>query len=120
MSAALEVQQKLELIAGTGSLDQMITEARGHLAKINNERWRAPQARGRIKRFLYLEQRPEPEEVDDIRDAYDDFCDEQERLARHILSTVEIARGADPHRYQRHIERLVSVVDRLRRLASAG
>jgi hypothetical protein len=113
-NAALDVQDKLKLIAGPGKLKQKITEARGRLARINTNRWRSPLAPGRLKRFFYLEQKPEPEEVDDVREAYRQFCDEKIRLAERILASIERARRADPEFYGPHIEQLVAVLDQLR------
>lgn len=119
-TAALYVREKLDLISGPGKLQQKISEARGRLARINSDRWRTPQASGRIKRFLYLEQKPEAEEVDDIREAYNAFCQEQVTLAERILSTIERARSTDEEFYQPHIERLVAALDCLRGHAHPG
>jgi hypothetical protein len=114
VSAALDISSKLRLMAGSGKLEQQISEARGRLAKVNGHRWRTPQAAGRIKRFLYLAQKPEPEDVDDVRAAYDEFCREKIKLAERILSTIERAQRSDPEFYQPHIERLVAALDCLR------
>ncbi|WP_119270882.1 hypothetical protein [Taklimakanibacter deserti] len=113
-TAALRVQDKLGLIAGPGKLQQKITEARRRLARINNNRWRSPLAPGRIKRFLYGEQKPEFEEVDDIREAYQQFCDEKVRLAKRVLANIEYAQRTDPEMYGPQIEQLIAVLDQLR------
>lgn len=113
-TVALKVQAKLEFIAGTGKLHSKIAEARGHLAKINSQRWRSPQAPGRIKRFLYGEQKPEFEEVDDIREAFDKLLDEKLALAKRITSQLEYARATDADFHGPTIKHLVGLLEQLR------
>ena len=114
MSAACEVQAKIKVIGGPGKLEKKISEARGWLVRINSERWRSPLAPGRIWRFYYGKQKPQPEEVDDVRAAYDRFLKEKRALAEQIFRNIEYCERTDPDMYREQIESLIAMVDQLR------
>ena len=114
VSIALDVQDKLKLMAGPGKLEQKIAEARGRLVKINSNRWRTPQAPGRIKRFLYALQKPSAEEVDDVRAAYNQFCEERLAFAKRVVSQIDYLRRSDEDFHRPAIEQLIRLLEPLR------
>ena len=116
VSSALSVEDKLGVIAGfkgPGKLPKKISEARTRLAKINSDRWRSPLAPGRIKRFLYGEQKPAYEEVDDIRAAYDKFLDEQYEHAKRVLAEIEYLRRTDEDFHREAIQQRVLLLQQI-------
>jgi hypothetical protein len=114
VSSVCEVQDKLALIAGPGKLQTKISEARGRLARINSNRWRSPLAPGRIKRFLYRAQQPKPEEVDDVREAYRQFCEEKLAFAKRVVSQIEYLRRSDEDFHRETISELIRLLEPLR------
>ncbi len=116
-AVALEVQSKLGELAGDGYLKDRIWRARTRLIRVH-QRWTQPAAAGRIKRFLYLEQKPQYEEVADVRAAYLRFIPEKAeanhadtiRLAEELRGLIEIYRHTDADFYQPAIEALEQAI----------
>ncbi len=112
MSAvAIEVRDKLKALGGTGPLKCTIGKARERLSQVHPRYWRASQSFGRIKRFLYLEQRPSYEEIRDVRAAYVLMNPEKIRkcrrenaeLIQNIIDFATQARGVDEEFYRQHL-----------------
>jgi len=113
MSAiAIEAQEKLRHLGGSQRLKTAIPSIRARLSKVRGRYWRSAQAAGRIKRFLYGEQVPTHDEIEDIRAAYARFCPEKLKLnraenaelVRHIMEFAERARQVDEEFYGAHLE----------------
>lgn len=110
---ALEVRDKLTAIGGEGKLSDRIWRARSRLIHVHN-RWLARSSASRIKHLIYLEQRPQAEEVEDVRAAYLRFipgvieanANANRRLAAEFLSLVERANAVDAEFFSSHIEAL--------------
>lgn len=110
---ALEVRDKLSAIGGEGKLSERIWRARGRLIHIHN-RWLATASTSRIKHLLYLEQRPQAEEVDDVRAAYVRFlpgeieahANASRRLAAEFIKLLALAEAGDFEFYSAHIDAL--------------
>lgn len=114
MSAACEVQDKLKVIAGPdGYLTDKLMRARGRLARINNDRWRSPLAPGRIWRFWYGKQKPEAEEVDDVRAAYQRFLDERYEHAKRVVSEIDYLRQSDEDFHREAIEQRLRLLEQI-------
>lgn len=112
--SAIEVRDKLHILGGHGPLKAKIVEAQRHLSKVHHKYWHCVQAKGRIKRFLYLAQRPKPEEVEDVRAAYALMAPENikkhravdEALIQSIVDFAERAREVDQDFYRAHLEKI--------------
>ncbi len=110
-AVAIECQTKLQVLAGNGKLPGKIWRARCALIRVH-ERWLSPKAPGRIKRYLYLEQKPDVLEVEDIRAAYLRSIPEEieanreanRRLAAEFAAYVEKATRIDAEFFGPQIE----------------
>ncbi len=98
---------------GLGKLESKIARARSQLVRINSDRWQTPQAPGRIWRFFYLKQKPEPEEVDDIRAAHRKYLDEKYEYAKRIMSEIEYLRRADEDFHREAIEQRILLLQQI-------
>lgn len=112
MSAvAIEVRDKLLVLGGLGPLKCKIWKARERLSLVRPKYWRTSQSPGRIKRFLYLEQKPNYDEVRDVRAAFILMCPEMfkehrekdAQLIQNILDFATEARGVDEEFYRAHL-----------------
>lgn len=98
-----------------------VEAVRNRLVKVNGFYWRQPQARGRIKRFLKREQKPQANEIEDIQRAYALFCPDRmranrldnERLAENLRQFIDRAMSSDPEYFQ---EQIAGVLDALKRI----
>ena len=122
MTIALEVASKLLDLGGEPPLKSQIYRIKSAL------KWRDPAAANRIRHLVHQEQRPTPEQVDQIRLAHArhiiqkmrDRSAEDRVLLESIKDFLEIAQRVDSDYYQPVIQEIGELIGTLRDTSRGG
>jgi len=109
---AQEMRGKLAEMSGSGPLKVRIFHLKSALG------WRFAGSEGRLKRFLYLEQLPTAEEMEQVRAAYRAYRERHSRLAGDIVEAAERC-GAALAAFRVEADRLEQNLAQFRAMAAA-